>query len=148
MACKLGSCVVHEYKIDPKPDPAAAPGAGIEPTRAVKVLRDNPTDGPLIDSSETSPEKALLAQLKKDMKEAQEAECGPNCLCVKQEGQAGVSSTYEVPVGTRYRTTTGQFMRTEGTIRVTVTDVPGKCFTNHGVFLASAGRDFPERDIA
>jgi hypothetical protein len=140
MSCKLNSCTVHEYILDPLPDPAAAPGTPSDPKKAVTVTKDDESSSIIITSGEHNAVNSLIDRLAQDMREAQEAECGgAQCICIRREGAAGESSTFNVPVEAYYQDGNGKTKHAEGSIRITVTDYPGKCFTNYFVKGAHKG---------
>jgi hypothetical protein len=139
MACNLKACTFHIVKIDPKILPGAqAPPGGVAEIGAVTVTKDQETAGPVIDNSAQNAADSLLQKFKKDMNDAQETECGKGCICIKQEGAVATgTATFEVPVSAVYHNAAaGKFMRADGTVRATITDFPGKCFTDYGLRTA------------
>jgi hypothetical protein len=131
MACDQGPCVVKEYEFDLPP---AAPGASPPPntkaivTGSMKVSKPLP-DGTLVDSTNATPEEAILAKLAKDFQKANEAQCKPGCKCVKNKNAKPEEGAYDVPISTTFKDG-NSIRRAQGTVSVKTKDTPGKCFAD------------------
>lgn len=129
--CKHEKCTVSTYELAPLPVPAGGPA----PPDAVTIRWD--TDAPdqnnqATDSDSTNARDALLDKLIKDMEKAQRAQCDELCTCIRDEEAAPTVGTYTVPIIARYKHANGVYKKASGTVRIRITDTPGKCFSGYG----------------
>lgn len=134
MACKQSPCVSFDWELEDYPP--ASPGTAGAP--AITIGRNSDGgEGGFVDGVFGNDGEAAREAVKKEMREAQAAECPQGCECRRQEGVQGTDKRFVVRVFTRYwNTTMNKNRRVHATARIKKTEYPGECFKDPSYALA------------